>query len=847
MYISCASLALIALVYIVCGKSIQTESDQQYSSNLPQTNDVYRDRFKNPTAPPDYDCPLRAFTIEMAGYIAPAPWKANWTALSQSAFQMDECNTTGQFNYQPSSSAKPFKTAPPMTKGACDHTVFVHDSKGNDLFDGTFQQPVKTIQAALTRTRSLRAVHGGESTLCMTIRGGTYYLGTNATTWSSQIGAIALTSNDSNLVIENYQEEVVILSGGVLLQVQWSVHAKTADGGTIMKAQVPDSVNLDQFNELYIDGRRAIVAKFPNGDPSTQGLYARDSGFSHDAQGWVPPVHNPSVEIHIQEPIRNGTVFTNYQLGVAGGASVFNPPTNFWSTASPPQGDNYVTPRGVIIKNGAFPNIGKWTNPSTGFVHAFHGGRWGSWVFEIASSNSTDNTVMFSRGGFQEARGNGNGGPFYVSNIFEELDSPNEWFVDKQTRTLYFMPNDTMPSVFVASQIPCIISVSGSGIGDPARNILIQGLTLTQTSHTYMGDFMVPSGGDWSVHRGGTIYLTNTENVTITHNLLTQLGSNGVAVIDYNNITSITTNEFVWLADSGIILVGTTNGIDGFSVATQPDNVLIQSNLIHETGIYVKQSSPVLIAVSRSVSVIGNLMFNMPRAGINVNDGFYGNRTLSWNVIFNTVRETSDHGPINTWDRQPYLSDAVQPGTPSLWQHESYIHHNVLFNNYDSFYPIDHDDGSCFYEDSYNFQVYGGKKNYLGHSKTDHNEIYVYPDTKSSQGTGVCIADQAPSRGSSGWNEVWTNNTCVLYQSPVPYNIWYCDTAHLFVPFLANNQIYVPPGSEVAFTCKVNGSDARLSLQQWQSYGLDIGSIVEPAPDIQTVIQWGREMLQHAS
>ena len=79
---------------------------------------------------------------------------------------------------------------------------------------------------------------------------------------------------------------------------------------------------------------------------------------------------------------------------------------------------------------------------------------------------------------------------------------------------------------------------------------------------------MVPSGGDWSVHLGGTIYLTNTRNITITRNLFTQLGSNGIAVIDYNNATtSITLNEFVWLADSGIILVGSTNGIDGFSVA----------------------------------------------------------------------------------------------------------------------------------------------------------------------------------------------------------------------------------------------------------------------------------------
>jgi hypothetical protein len=109
----------------------------------------------------------------------------------------------------------------------------------------------------------------------------------------------------------------------------------------------------------------------------------------------------------------------------------------------------------------------------------------------------------------------------------------------------------------------------------------------------------------------------------------------------------------------------------------------------------------------------------------------------------------------------------------------------------------------------------------------------------------VCIADQAPLRGSSGWNETWVNNTCILYQSPVPYNIWKCNTADLFVPYLASNKIYIPPGSEVAFTCSVNGKDARLSLQQWQSHGLDLGTIVEPAPNIQTIIQWGRNMLQH--
>jgi outer membrane protein assembly factor BamB len=300
----------------------------------------------------------------------------------------------------------------------------------------------------------------------------------------------------------------------------------------------------------------------------------------------------------------------------------------------------------------------------------------------------------------------------------------------------------------------------------------------------------------------------------------------------------ITSNEFVWLGDSGIVLVGTTNGIDGFSVKSQPANTLIQSNVFHELGIYVKQSAPLLISVSRSVSVTGNLIFNVPRAGVNINDGFYGNHTLAHNVMFNTVRETSDHGPINTWDRQPYLTDAVQRGVPSLWQHVSYIHHNLLVNNYRSVWPIDHDDGSCFYEDSYNFLVYGGKKNYLGHSKIDHHQIYVYADNRS------CLGDYRPQRGSSGWNETLINNICTLYKTSVPYHIDGCDTSNLFVPYLANNTIFVPAGTEVAFFCNVNGTHTRLSLKQWQSYGLDIGTVVETTPDVQTIIGWGRQMLQ---
>ncbi len=47
-------------------------------------------------------------------------------------------------------------------------------------------------------------------------------------------------------------------------------------------------------------------------------------------------------------------------------------------------------------------------------------------------------------------------------------------------------------------------------------------------------------------------------------------------------------------------------------------------------------------------SVIDNVCYNGPRAHFNINDGFYGQNWIEGNVLFNAVRETGDHGPINT-------------------------------------------------------------------------------------------------------------------------------------------------------------------------------------------------------
>jgi hypothetical protein len=114
-------------VYIFHSPSTFLDKDRT-SKNSIKFNPRYG-RVDNPNVAPKDDCALRAFTIEMAAYIAPALSKTNWATLSQSAFQMNQCNGISYKIYQVSSSTKPFKTASEMKKTVCHYTVFVHDAK----------------------------------------------------------------------------------------------------------------------------------------------------------------------------------------------------------------------------------------------------------------------------------------------------------------------------------------------------------------------------------------------------------------------------------------------------------------------------------------------------------------------------------------------------------------------------------------------------------------------------------------------------------------------------------------------------------------------------------------------
>ena len=162
-------------------------------------------------------------------------------------------------------------------------------------------------------------------------------------------------------------------------------------------------------------------------------------------------------------------------------------------------------------------------------------------------------------------------------------------------------------------------------------------------------------------------------------------------VSGYNRNTTIQKNEFVWIGSSAIAQWGYTKGADGVpgmgwdaTDGNQPRFSKILYNFVHESGIWEKQSSFYFQAKSCQNIIKGNIFFNgRPRAGINFNDGMGGGSNVTENLLFNTCRESGDHGPFNSWDRQVYITK-VRNGTVATEREYDYITHNFMIANYNS-------------------------------------------------------------------------------------------------------------------------------------------------------------------
>ena len=609
--------------------------------------------------------------------------------------------------------------------------------------------------------------------------------------------------------------------------------------------------NPTPFTTLFLNGRRAVRARYPNGNPETMGLHTFPTGYMDSAEKWV--FHTTSLEaeeVHISAPIIDRNFYASYDIGIGGPVHMFDPPKSYWGVKNPIGGvpglaNAFQVPTGLVYRPDEEFALRSWQNPKTGVVHAFHGLHWGNWQFKIDDRHETNRTITWSEGGWQEARGCPYGQEWFVDNIFEELDAPGEWFYDETDQKLYLYPNGTngLPDSGFGTVLQRLLNIRGT-IDNPVYNITVANITFTQTEPTFFERYTVPSGGDWSIHRGGTVFVEGIDGFTMQQCLFDSPGGNGLFLSNYVRNAVIEANEFRYTGDSAIAALGSTELIDATS-GNQPRGTRIINNLMHENGIYGKQSAAFFQSLTCQTVFDGNILFNGPRDGLNYNDNLGGGNELKNNLAFNFVRETADCGPFNFFDRVPYITK-VYNEEPKLGPALSKISYNFIITNYHSIYPLDHDDGSSYWEDTNNFLVYGGYKNHIGHSKVTRGNIYVRPDAYHYNNREVffgtwpyCAIDLDSVIGKSGWGEVWANNTCII-NHPNVYNFTTCtcdpdkDITGL-VPVTFNNHFYVP-NTTLNIRC---GKDD-LTLAQYQDMERESGSKEHDFADgVDIIKEWG--------
>lgn len=488
---------------------------------------------------------------------------------------------------------------------------------------------------------------------------------------------LTLTASDGNsekkLTLTSFPNEKATISGGVLLNLDWQPYERG-----IWQAKVNQDVEIDM---LLVNGEIRHMARYPN----------------YDEQ---------AVRFH--------------------GTS---------SQATAPE------------------RVKGWKHPETGFLHAMHNSDWGDFHYRIKGRK--ENGELILEGGWQNNRQSGlHPENRMVENIFEELDAPGEWFFDRDEKILYYYSlegEQPATAIFETPQLKHLIEVRGTQAA-PAENIVIRNLNLTQTQRTFMEKYEPLLRSDWTVYRGAAVFFEGTENCMLTQCDLYNLGGNAVFFSKYNRQGEVSSSHFTNIGASAICFVGDTACVRSPSFEYSqfvpyekmdlqkgpkgvkfPAQCTVRDNLIHCIGLFEKQTTGVELSMCQSIVVSHNSIYDTPRAGINVSEGTWGGHCIEYNDVFETVKETGDHGSFNSWGRDRFwhpdykVMEELTTGHPEMILLDAVKTTTIRNNRFrcDRGWDIDLDDGSSNYHIYNNLCLNGGIKLREGFYRVVENNIMV--------------------------------------------------------------------------------------------------------------------------
>ena len=512
---------------------------------------------------------------------------------------------------------------------------------------------------------------------------------------------LMFSSDDSGTEYRAVEGERAVISGGTKLDLKWEPYKDH-----IMQAKTQPGLTMDQF---FVNGHLQQMARYPNYDPDAI----------------KPKRTGPGANGDPAAPKFNGS-----------------------------SGDSTSPER-----------VTHWADPAGGYVHTLQAALWGSMHYRILDKKA-DGTLELE-GGWQHNRPDK--GPHkhfrFVENIFEELDAPGEWFHNAKNNTLYFYPPkgvDMKIAQVETVRLRHLIAFTGTK-EHPVKSVTLRGLAFTAAGRTFMDNKESLLRSDWTIYRGGAVFLQGAEDCSIENCGFDQLGGNAIFISGYNRRVAVRGCLIRECGANGVAIVGESKAVrspmfswgpgnpwsggkpqlepqeidrtPGPLTEDYPANCLVEDCLITRIGRLEKQSACVEISMAQDITVRHCSAYDVPRAGINIGDGCWGGHVIEFCDVFDTVFETGDHGSYNSWGRDRYWAGSassmkkMNTAIPMAeFAFADAVKPIILRNNRwrcDYGFDIDLDDGSSNYEIYNNLMLGRGLKLREGFRRIVRNNIIV--------------------------------------------------------------------------------------------------------------------------
>ena len=620
--------------------------------------------------------------------------------------------------------------------------------EGDDAWSGKRPQPnarktdgpFATVSAAQKAIRKLKKKAPLDCPVRVCLRGGMYSLKAPLTFTPADSGEFTLqirenVRQDHTVVYAAYQDETPVLSGGRRIE-GWK--AETLNGQKVWVARIPEvKRGRWNFHQLWVNGARRQRTRLPRGGGFFRiGKLARI--VSHKGHPWS---HGDDRFIYCEDNL--SADWRNLQ-------DVEVLVCNYW-----------VDSRMAIQR----------IEPKKRRV-----------IFDRKSRNN----LLDDR----PVDGKRIGACYWVENVFETLQDPGQWYLDRSEGKLYYLPmpgEDMDTAEVVAPRLEQVVRVEGTSLeGDPAAHIRFEGIAFSHTEWTLPEG--VAASNQAANEAPAAISVQEAHDIRFERCAVEHVGAYGIECLDATRDVEIVGCRIADL------------GAGGIKVWHGCRRTLVSDNEIGDGGHIYHAGVGVLVGQSSANRIVHNHIHDFFYTGISVGWCWgYAEGHAYGNILeYNHIHDIG-HGLLSDMGGIYLLS--VAPGTRIRFN----LIHDIWSRTYGGWgiYP---DEGSShlLVENNlaYNTKC-GGFHQHYGRENLVRNNIFALARLNQLHRTRVEAHDSFTFEKNIIYfteGAVWTGN-------------WRENRAAI-----RNNLYFDPRRKRLDF--------GGMTFKQWQARGLDEGSLI---------------------